>query len=84
MPDIVIRNQRQLADVIRHVRTQSEIGVGDFAETVNVTPQYLWEMERAKPNLFVTRLFRIFARLGITVTLSFAGRDDSNSAEPNG
>lgn len=77
MPSIVVRNQRQLADVIRHVRTQSDLGVAEFAETINVTPQYLWEVEKGKPNLFASRLFRILARLKITVTLTFEKRSGS-------
>lgn len=74
MATVDIRNQRQLADVIRHVRTVSGAGAGDFAESVNVTPQYLWEVEKAKPNLYITRLFRILQRLNITVTVTFDDR----------
>jgi transcriptional regulator with XRE-family HTH domain len=57
--------------VIRHVRTSSHHGVAEFAETVNVTPQYLWEIETGRPNLYITRLFRILQRLKITVNLTF-------------
>ena len=80
MTTVVVRNPRQVGDVIRHVRTTSEKGVGELAEIVNVTPQYLWEIETGRPNLYITRLFRILQRLKITVTLGF---EDFPSKEDN-
>lgn len=83
MPTVGVRNPRQLGEVIRHVRTSSHLGVGEFAEAVNITPQYLWEIETGRPNLFITRLFRVLQRLKITVNLTF-GESSDDFKEPAG
>jgi transcriptional regulator with XRE-family HTH domain len=71
MPKTTVKNMTELGRVLKAVRELSNYQQKEFAEAINVTPQYLVGLEGGAKNLFTTRLFRALRRLGITVTLSW-------------
>lgn len=78
MVTVDVKNAKVLGQVLQAARRAKEINAANLAESVNITPQYLSHIENGSRNLFITRLFRLMHRLGITVTLSF----DAPSKEP--
>lgn len=79
MATVEVRNIKTLGAIIRAARLNSDITVTDFSERVNLTPQYLWQLETGKSNLFITRLFRVLRRLNITVTVTFPDREQDDA-----
>lgn len=71
MPSYPIRNAKGVGAAIRHARTARGIRQEDLAAQLGIRPAYLVAIEKGAPTLWATRVFRAFARLGITVTVSF-------------
>lgn len=71
MPTVEIRNMKTLGAVIRATRLTEEIAVPEFADSVNVTPQYLWQIESGASPLFITRIFRMLKRLNIKLMVVY-------------
>lgn len=79
MATVEVRNMKTLGAIIRAARLNSDSTVAGFSESVNLTPQYLWQLETGKPNLFVSRLFRVLRRLNITITVTYPDRNRDNA-----
>ena len=79
MATVEVRNMKTLGAIIRAARLNSDSTVAAFSESVNLTPQYLWQLETGKPNLFVSRLFRVLRRLNITITVTYPDRNRDNA-----
>lgn len=85
MVTVDVKNAKVLGQVMQAARRANEVNAADLAESVNITPQYLSHIENGSRNLFVTRLFRLMHRLGITMTLSFSTPSkDPGDAKPGG
>lgn len=88
MVSVDVKNAKVLGQVLQAARRAKGVNAATLAESINITPQYLSHIENGSRNLFVTRLFRLIHRLGITVTLTFhapskeSGESTSKKSDP--
>ena len=68
---ITIKRFRDLGAVIKAAREARGIRQEELADSLEITRQYLQDMESGKPTLYITRLLRAMSTLGITITLSY-------------
>lgn len=66
-----VRRFRDFGAVIRAVREDRDIPQAALADELAFTRFYLSEIEHGKPNLYITRLFRLLNRLDIQVELRY-------------
>lgn len=71
MNTMTIRRFRDLGAVIKAVRESRGIRQGELADELAFSRNYLQELERGKPTLYITRLFRAMNALGITISVSY-------------
>lgn len=76
MPLLSARKPKDLAAVIRAAREDAGISQATLAEQLAFSRDYMVDLESGKPNLYVSRLFRVLHELGITMTLEY-GDDDA-------
>lgn len=77
MPSYGVKNARELGAVIKAAREDRGMSRQDAAERINVTRQYVYDIETRFTALYITRLFRLLAALGVKVTLSYEKGDGS-------
>jgi transcriptional regulator with XRE-family HTH domain len=76
VPSYDVRNAKTLGAALRHARTQHGYTQDELAEQLDITRNYINEMETGKPNLWSTRMFRALRFLKVKITVSFdAGPD---------
>ena len=78
MPAIAARKLKDVAAVIRAAREDKGMSQGELAERLAFSRDYMVDLESGRPNLYITRLFRVLHELGITVTLKY-DHDDAES-----
>lgn len=66
-----VRRFRDFGAVIKAVREDRDIPQAALADELAFTRFYLSEIEHGKPNLYITRLFRLLNRLNIRVELHY-------------
>ncbi|PRY67869.1 helix-turn-helix protein [Glaciihabitans tibetensis] len=62
---------RDLGAIIKAVRESRGIRQEDLAEQLAMSRNYLQDLEKGKPTLYITRLFRAMNVLGITVSVTY-------------
>ncbi len=72
MPSLSVRKPADLAAVIRAAREDSALSQTQLADRLAFSRDYMIDLESGRPNLYVTRLFRVLHELGITMTLEYA------------
>ncbi len=77
MPALAARKLKDVAAVIRAAREDRGLSQGELAERLAFSRDYMVDLESGRPNLYITRLFRVLHELGITVTLEY----DNDNAE---
>ncbi|MFB2582366.1 hypothetical protein ACEXQD_14045 [Herbiconiux sp. P15] len=75
MPSLTARKHSDVAAVIRAAREDAELTQAELAERLSFPRDYMVDLEAAKPNLYMTRLFRTLHELGITITLDYGDND---------
>ncbi|WP_430868609.1 helix-turn-helix domain-containing protein [Demequina aurantiaca] len=75
MPSLPVRKPADLAAVIRAAREDAGLSQVELADRLAFSRDYMIDLESAKSNLYVTRLFRTLHELGVTLTLEY-GDDD--------
>jgi len=78
VPAIAARKLKDVAAVIRAAREDKGMSQGELAERLAFSRDYMVDLESGRPNLYITRLFRVLHELGITVTLKY-DHDDAES-----
>ncbi|MDO9355674.1 MAG: helix-turn-helix domain-containing protein [Solirubrobacteraceae bacterium] len=78
MPSLSARKLSDVAAVIRAAREDAGLTQAQLAERLAFPRDYMVDLEAAKPNLALTRLFRTLHELGITITLDY-GDDDAGA-----
>jgi HTH-type transcriptional regulator / antitoxin HipB len=61
-----------LGDAIRHYRSEAGLTQAELAEATGLQRSYLSELENGKETEQLTRLLRVFRRLGVRMTLDKA------------
>ena len=79
MPTVQVRKFRDIGPVIKAVRESRAVRQEDLAEQLAFSRDYLIDLEKGKGSLFISRLFRTFNELGITVTLTYPSGDGEAS-----
>lgn len=72
MHSVTIRRFRDLGALIKAVRESRGIRQEELADGLAFSRNYLQELEKGKPTLYITRLFRTLNALGITVTVTYS------------
>ena len=72
MTNMPIRRFRDLGAVIKAVRESRGIRQDELADELAFSRNYLQELEKGKPTLYITRLFRTLNALGITITVTYS------------
>lgn len=71
MPALAARKPKDVAAVIQAAREDKGLSQSELAERLAFSRDYMVDLESGRPNLYVTRLFRVLHELGITVTLEY-------------
>ena len=74
-----VRSPSDLGLLLQSARFEKGLTQREVAEKLKTTQSYIWDMERGKKALFVTRLFRMMRLLGVTMTISFEVADRAES-----
>jgi len=80
VPTITVNRFRDLGAVIKAARESRGQRQNELASELQITRQYLQDLENGRPNLYITRLLRSMNSLGITITVSY----DSGGAHDEG
>lgn len=72
MPSLSARKPADVGAVLRAAREDARLSQTELAERLAFSRDYMIDMESGRPNLYVTRLFRVMHELGITLTLEYA------------
>ncbi|WP_341953342.1 helix-turn-helix domain-containing protein [Salinibacterium sp. TMP30] len=93
MTTITVRRFRDFGAVIKAARESRGLRQDELAGELDITRQYLQDLENGRPNLYITRLLRAMNSLGITISVTYtpgrarnpdpAARDDADSADTN-
>jgi len=75
MPRVQVRKFRDIGPVIKAVREDRGVRQADLAEQLAFSRDYLIDLEKGEGSLYLSRLFRTFNELGITVSLEYEVRD---------
>ena len=78
MNTVAVTKFQDLGAVIKAVRDSRGIRQDDLAQDLAISRQYLQELEKGRPNLYITRLFRALNTLGITITISYTLSDKTD------
>ncbi|WP_375386179.1 helix-turn-helix domain-containing protein [uncultured Microbacterium sp.] len=78
MPAITARKLNDVATVIKVAREEKGLSQQELAERLAFSRDYMVDLESARPNLYISRLFRVLHELGIAVTLTY--EDDRGDA----
>ncbi|GAA1211043.1 helix-turn-helix transcriptional regulator [Rhodoglobus aureus] len=71
MPTITITRFRDFGAVIKAARESRGLRQDKLADELDITRQYLQDLENGRPNLYITRLLRAMNFLGITISVSY-------------
>lgn len=78
MPSLSVRKPQDLSAVIRAAREDAGINQAELADRLAFSRDYMIDLESGKPNLYVTRLLRVFHELNIDLTLEY-GEDHASA-----
>ena len=71
MTTITIKRFRDFGAVIKAARESRGLRQDEFANELEITRQYLQDLENGRPNLYITRLLRAMNSLGITISVTY-------------
>ena len=77
MPSYDVRNAKTLGAALRHARTEHGYTQEELAEQLDITRNYINELETGKNNLWSTRMFRALRFLKVKITVSFDAKSDA-------
>ena len=77
MPSYDVRNAKTLGAALRHARTERGYTQEQLAEQLDITRNYINELETGKQNLWSTRMFRALRFLKVKITISFDTKSDA-------
>lgn len=74
VPTLDARKLADIAAVIKAAREDKGISQAELARRLAFSRDYMVDLESGKPNMYMTRLFRVLHELGIVVTLEYGDR----------
>ena len=93
MTIITVRRFRDFGAVIKAARESRGLRQDELADELDITRQYLQDLENGRPNLYITRLLRAMNSLGVTISVTYtpglarnpdpAARDDADATDTN-
>lgn len=79
MPALSARKPKDVAAVIRAAREDAGISQAELADRLAFSRDYMVDLEAGKPNLYMTRLFRVLHELGVTITLEYEYENENDA-----
>lgn len=73
-----IRSAEDLGGVIADRRRTKQMSQSELAQTVNLSRDYLAQIETGRSSSVTRHTFRLLRRLGATITISFDDQNDES------